>query len=145
VTELDRRTVLTAACAGCAGLALAACGSNDDVAAVVPAPSGPAAATSAASLPPVPPLIALADLPVGTSASVRGKVLVTRLSETQVVAFSAVCTHQGCTVEPGKTSLGCPCHGSTYDAKTGAVLGGPAPRPLGAVPIVVRDGGVYRA
>ena len=140
MSELDRRAVLTAACAGCAGLALAACGGSD-----APAPAlaeSPAADSSPA---PVAALVSLAELPVGTSASVRSKVIVTRLSETEVVAFSAVCTHQGCTVEPDKSSLGCPCHGSSYDSKTGDVLTGPASRPLEKVDVVVRDGGVYRA
>jgi Rieske Fe-S protein len=50
-----------------------------------------------------------------------------------VFAYSAICTHQGCTVaynSLGKT-LDCPCHGSTFDpANGGKVLGGPAPTPL---------------
>ena len=140
MTELDRRTVLLAACAGCAGLALTACGGGSDS----PAPALAESPSAAGSPAPLPPLVSLADLPVGTSASVRGKVIVTRTSETEVVAFSAVCTHQGCTVEPDKTSLGCPCHGSSFDSKTGAVLGGPASRPLDEVGVVIRDGGVFR-
>jgi len=50
-----------------------------------------------------------------------------------VFAYSAICTHQGCTLaynSLGKT-LDCPCHGSTFDpANGGKVLGGPAPTPL---------------
>jgi cytochrome b6-f complex iron-sulfur subunit len=46
-------------------------------------------------------------------------------------AFSAICTHQGCTVNPpsstGKTS--CPCHGAQFDGN-GAVVRGPARSPL---------------
>jgi len=50
-----------------------------------------------------------------------------------VFAYSAICTHQGCSLgynSSGKT-LDCPCHGSTFDpANGGKVLGGPAPTPL---------------
>jgi Rieske Fe-S protein len=57
-----------------------------------------------------------------------------------------VCTHQGCKVD--KVSGGridCPCHGSQFDASTGKVVGGPAPTPLPAVQVTVRDGEVFSA
>lgn len=57
-----------------------------------------------------------------------------------VVAFSAVCTHRGCTVAPGEDALECPCHGSTYDLATGENTGGPAPRPLATLRVRVVDG-----
>lgn len=44
-------------------------------------------------------------------------------------ALGSTCTHQQCTVRPGRTFLRCPCHGSTFDL-TGAVVRGPAPRDL---------------
>jgi cytochrome b6-f complex iron-sulfur subunit len=48
-------------------------------------------------------------------------------------ALTATCTHQGCGLTAqgsGPTaSLGCHCHGSTFD-RNGAVTGGPAPTPL---------------
>jgi Rieske Fe-S protein len=49
--------------------------------------------------------------------------------EGDFVALSPICTHLGCTVEIEGERLVCPCHGSTYD-RTGAVLQGPAERPL---------------
>lgn len=50
----------------------------------------------------------------------------------QFVAFSAVCTHAGCTVQfdQAQTAFVCPCHGSAYSATTGAVLQGPSVTPL---------------
>ncbi len=46
-------------------------------------------------------------------------------------ALSSVCTHSGCAVNPPKDGqLYCPCHGSKFDAATGAVLNGPAVKPL---------------
>ena len=59
-----------------------------------------------------------------------------------VVAFSAICTHLGCTVAPQGKQLDCPCHGSVYDAFTGKVINGPAPRPLPSIPVTVQGGQV---
>lgn len=87
-------------------------------------------------------LAALADIPDGGGVIVHG-VVVTRTGQT-VHAFSAICTHQGC--EVNKVSAGkidCPCHGSVFDASSGAVVGGPAPSPLPAVAITVRNGEVF--
>lgn len=62
------------------------------------------------------------------------------------VAYSAVCTHQGCTVAYQDDQLVCPCHGSIFDPANGAeVVSGPAPRPLPEVPVEVRGGEVVRA
>lgn len=65
-------------------------------------------------------------------------------SGSHFVAFSAVCTHAGCTVNFDSSSMQfvCPCHGGTYDAKTGQVLGGPPPAPLAAIPVRVVNGEV---
>jgi cytochrome b6-f complex iron-sulfur subunit len=55
---------------------------------------------------------------------------VMRVSETELRALSALCTHQACTVEwDGAQSFNCPCHGSRFDAM-GAVKRGPALTPL---------------
>jgi cytochrome b6-f complex iron-sulfur subunit len=62
------------------------------------------------------------------------------------VAYSAICTHQGCTVAYKGGKLACPCHGSVYDPANGAeVLAGPAPRPLPEIPVKVEGGEVVRA
>ncbi|MFC1418445.1 QcrA and Rieske domain-containing protein [Streptacidiphilus cavernicola] len=55
-------------------------------------------------------------------------------------AFSGVCTHSGCTVDPPKDGkFVCPCHGSCFDASSGAVLRGPATQALARIGIT-RDG-----
>jgi cytochrome b6-f complex iron-sulfur subunit len=62
------------------------------------------------------------------------------------VAYSAVCTHQGCTVAYQNGQLACPCHGSVFDPANGAeVVAGPAPRPLPEIPVEVQGGEVFRA
>lgn len=93
-------------------------------------------------------LLPLADLAVGESARVDvgdAKVVVTRTGESAVVAFDAACTHQGCPVKPADDQLTCNCHGSTFDARTGAVTNGPASAPLAAYPVKIAGGKVLKA
>ena len=57
---------------------------------------------------------------------------VTRVSQTEVVAVSRICTHMSCTVNLPTSSggtLDCPCHGSRFRT-TGQVVNGPAARAL---------------
>jgi cytochrome b6-f complex iron-sulfur subunit len=62
------------------------------------------------------------------------------------VAYSAICTHQGCTVAYKNGSLACPCHGSVFDPADGAaVVTGPAQRPLPEIPVKVQGGEVVKA
>ncbi len=73
-----------------------------------------------------------------------------------ILAYSKVCTHAGCAValyrkptfpavEPGP-ALVCPCHYSTFDpGRGGAVLFGPAGRPLPQLPLLVDADGHLRA
>ena len=60
----------------------------------------------------------------------------------QAVAFSAICTHMGSTVAPKGAELDCPCHGSRYNALTGEVIQGPAPKPLPKITVTINDGQV---
>jgi len=51
----------------------------------------------------------------------------------RLLAFDDTCTHRGCSLAKGKldgTTVTCPCHGSQFDVTTGAVLRGPAQRPV---------------
>ncbi len=64
----------------------------------------------------------------------------------EFVAYSAVCTHAGCTVAYKNAQLACPCHGSIFDPANGAeVVSGPAQTPLPEIPVAVRNGEVLRA
>jgi len=64
----------------------------------------------------------------------KEKLAVFRDPEGAVHAFSPVCTHMGCHVHwnAAETSWDCPCHGSRFDARSGAVLNGPATSALAA-------------
>ena len=61
-----------------------------------------------------------------------------------VVAFTAICTHNGCDVDDwiaDRKALSCSCHASEFDPRDGArVLDGPAPRALPALPLKIVDG-----
>jgi nitrite reductase/ring-hydroxylating ferredoxin subunit len=48
-------------------------------------------------------------------------------------AFDDTCTHMGCSLARGHldgTTVTCACHGSQFDVTSGAVLRGPAQRPV---------------
>jgi rieske iron-sulfur protein len=66
-----------------------------------------------------------------------------------VVAYSGVCTHQGCPVNmwsKDRNAFVCSCHASVFDPKNAAeVIGGPAPRPLPALALKAADGAVVVA
>lgn len=90
-------------------------------------------------------LAAVSSIPVGGAVSATSggaPIVIARPTARKVVAFSAVCTHMGCTVAPQGDTYVCPCHASTYDAATGAVISGPAPAPLATFPVTVVDGEV---
>lgn len=61
----------------------------------------------------------------------RDTIMVIRMSSTDVIALSAICTHAGCSMSFNNSSqlLECPCHGSRF-AENGQVVTGPAVRPL---------------
>lgn len=60
---------------------------------------------------------------------------------TGIYAMTAICTHQGCTVNGWNgTVFPCPCHGSQYDLN-GAVIQGPAPLPLNHFEVTVDASG----
>ena len=92
-------------------------------------------------------LAALADIPAGGGVVDDSAGIVLTLDGSgEVHAFSATCTHQGCMVTSVRAgAILCPCHGSRFDARTGAPVAGPATRPLAEVAVVVRDGAVFTA
>ncbi|NUQ10750.1 MAG: Rieske (2Fe-2S) protein [Gemmatimonadaceae bacterium] len=59
-------------------------------------------------------------------------------------AYNGRCTHLGCGYSFDKEEgvFHCPCHHGLFDLKTGAVVGGPPPRPLDRLEVKVEDGNV---
>lgn len=90
-------------------------------------------------------LASTSDIPVGGGKIFKDrKIVVTQPKKGDFKAFSAICTHQGCTVNTvADGTIDCPCHGSRFSVENGAVKAGPAPRPLPAEKIVV-DGNSIR-
>ena len=143
----QRRTVVLAGVVVLAGGgALAACGSGDSTAmssttvppgsetagpSPSPSPSGSSSGSGSTKA-----IVKLDDVPIGGAVAAQapsGAVIVAQPAEGRVVAFSAICTHQGCKVAPAGVTLNCPCHGSKFDAMTGRVLNGPAKADLAPV------------
>lgn len=65
-------------------------------------------------------------------ALIANGVIVIRNSSSVFHAFSATCTHEGCTVGYNSSSakITCPCHGGVFDPTTGHVVSGPPPSAL---------------
>lgn len=147
-STLTRRRVVTVGAAAAAGAvgatALAACGgsgSNQGTAPVVPTSSAAVAPpTSAAPA----ALAAVSDVPVGGAISANAAdgspLIISQPTKGDIVAFSAICSHMGCTVAPAGAQLKCPCHGSIYQASDGSVVQGPAPKPLTPFNVTVTGG-----
>ncbi|MEU7060850.1 Rieske (2Fe-2S) protein [Streptomyces sp. NPDC046197] len=152
-----RRTVLaTGAAAFVAG-----CGNSGT------SGSSPASPSAAASSPPVssPPvtsspsaaspagsprgnaLAATGDIPLGGGRVFKEqKVVVTQPARNEFKAFSAICTHEGCTVSRVTAgTIDCPCHGSRFHIADGSVANGPAARPLPPKQITVEGSSIHLA
>ena len=82
-------------------------------------------------------MASIEDLAPGQGAVIRQgakKIAAYRDEQGKLIARSATCTHVGCIVHwnPLETCWDCPCHGSQFHPD-GAVINGPAIRPLAAV------------
>ena len=150
--QVQRRTLLLGTSAAGAALALAACASPE------PEPGTPTPTTSATTSPsetataesptpeapsaesPSAAIAKLSDIPVGGSISAEldnAPIIISQPTAGKVVAFSAICTHQGCKVAPANKELDCPCHGSRFNSTTGEVIAGPAKTALPSVAVSV--------
>jgi Rieske Fe-S protein len=136
--DLTRRTAL--ALGGAGALALAGCAADGGDADAPAAGDSGATSTPSTSAAAGEEVAALADIPVGGSISATigdDPVLLAQPTAGEVVAFSAICTHQKCVVAAAGERFECPCHGSAFDAATGEVLNGPALEPLSPVAVTV--------
>ena len=143
---LNRRTVLAVGGAATASAALVITGcstySPQQSAPAADSPSSGSAPDADGSAPDLGPVTAI---PVGGGRVFPNQqVVVTQPTAGTYKAFSAVCTHAGCTV--GSVSGGtinCPCHGSKFNITDGSVANGPAKQPLPAKQVDA-DGGTLR-
>jgi len=125
---LNRRKLLCLAC-GSTGLAAIGAGCGNETGSP---PTGPVGAGNVSAL------------AVG-SMRVMSNVVVARDAD-GVYAMSGVCTHAGCLLADGSSTiaagLSCPCHGSLFDGD-GNVTRGPARAPLQHYQVVIgADGSI---
>ncbi|MET9394959.1 Rieske (2Fe-2S) protein [Streptomyces sp. NPDC006624] len=132
--ETTRRTVLLATGAAGAAALVAGCGGDGD------GSSGQDETAAQGN----PELGATDEIPVGGGKIFKEqRVVVTQPEQGEFKAFSAICTHQRCTV--GSVSDGminCPCHGSRFRIADGSVVNGPATRALPAEQIAVEGNSI---
>ena len=90
-------------------------------------------------------IVALGDVAVGDTylfqyPAEHDPAILVRLADREIVAFSQKCTHLGCVVyyQADQDRWHCPCHEGNFDTRTGAVLSGPPPRPLGRIDVEIR-------
>ena len=88
-------------------------------------------------------IVKLASFAVGQTMQFKssdGSPAILFRTKSGVYAYSAVCTHQGCTV--AYDSLGhtmrCPCHGAVFDSTSGKAISGPTQQPLGKISVAIR-------
>jgi Rieske Fe-S protein len=105
--------------------------------------------SKAASSPNEATIAAESDVAPGSAVTFKdagSPAVLVHLENGDFVAYSAVCTHQGCTVAYKNSQLACPCHGSVFDPAKGAeVIAGPAPSPLPEIPVKIEGGDVLKA
>lgn len=85
------------------------------------------------------PTVKKADVPVGGGVVMQdANFVVTQPTAGTFKAFSKICTHQGCPVsQVSNNKIICTCHGSSFSATDGSVLGGPARKSLAEAKVTV--------
>ena len=155
VPASSRRILLVSACTACVA-ALAGCArynsNNGGIAGSQSAqssvpPGAPASPSSGAASNGPSVLARTADIPVGGGKILTDKkIVITQPKAGSFGAFTAVCTHQGCTVgSVAGGTINCPCHGSKFSIANGSVVNGPATSPLAPVPIKVQGTSIIQA
>ncbi|MET8695573.1 Rieske (2Fe-2S) protein [Streptomyces bauhiniae] len=144
-----RRTLLAT---GAATIAVCCVGCGDDgdssSAAATTSPSdGSAPASASSDSGDGQALGSVSEIPEGGGKIFTAeKVVVTQPKKGEYKAFSAICTHQGCTLNKvADGTVDCPCHGSKFRISDGSVAHGPATEALAAKEIMVHGNTVHLA
>ena len=96
-------------------------------------------------------IVRVAKLPIGSNqkfVAANGAPAFLFRTKTGVFAYSAICTHQGCTVDYFKAGkkLVCPCHGASFDPfNAGKVVSGEAKFPLAKINVSIKSGWVVQS
>jgi Rieske Fe-S protein len=159
MTESSRRTVLACAGAACAA-ALAGCSTYNSNSGINTGPAAPSSSAPGASGTSAAAggggatggggaavLAKTSDVPVGGGTILTDKkIVITQPQAGTFHAFTAVCTHAGCTVgSVSNGTINCPCHGSRFNVNNGSVVNGPAASPLATINIKVQGTSIVQA
>jgi Rieske Fe-S protein len=96
-------------------------------------------------------IIKTSKFPIGSSqkfVAANGAPAYLFRTKSGVFAYSAICTHQGCTVDYLKAGkkLVCPCHGGSFDPfDSGKVVAGPPNRPLDKISVSIKKDWIVQA
>jgi thiosulfate dehydrogenase [quinone] large subunit len=143
VLNVDRRSAIGIGVVGALSIAFATLGNLFAKPAKI-ASSAAKVVTKKGGGAPTNAIAAISDLDVGNALKIElasgDPGILIRTSVDAVCAFSAVCTHQGCTVDYDQASkeLICPCHGARFDPlQNGKAIAGPTRAALTEVPVQI--------
>jgi len=152
--QIQRRTLIQSGAVagglGVAGLLVGAVGHKRNAGKVTATPSTSATPTASGTSQAGTKVATVADVPVGsafqfTEATTGAPAFIMQPKAGTFLAYSAICTHQGCIVnfDQGNNIFACPCHGAQFEATSGTPVAGPAQTPLQKFTITVSGSDLY--
>ena len=109
--------------------------------------ASPSASASATAKPVGTKIGAATDVPVGKAFAFNAPdgnpAFVVQPAAGTYLAYSRVCTHEGCSVDFTGQEFQCPCHGAVFAEDTGDPISGPARSPLQKYQVTESSGSLY--